>query len=43
VLFDTLETIWSRWTPDGFARYLADLRQQVTAASVKLVDPLTPD
>jgi len=42
-LFDTLETIWSRWTPDQFGPYLAALRDQVAGSHVSLVNPLKPD
>jgi GNAT superfamily N-acetyltransferase len=42
-VLDTLEAIWSAWTPDGFGAFLVDLRRQLRDVSMQLVDPLRPD
>ena len=39
-IFDTLEAIWSAWTPDTFASHLATLRSAVRGADVALVHPV---
>jgi hypothetical protein len=37
-IFDTLEAIWSAWTPDTFASHLATLRAAVAGPRVALLD-----
>ena len=39
-IVDTVEAIWSAWTPKTYARHLADLRDHVRGTKVDLVDPL---
>jgi GNAT superfamily N-acetyltransferase len=39
-VFDTVEAIWSAWTPDTFASHLATLRDRVRTPQLALLDPL---
>jgi GNAT superfamily N-acetyltransferase len=39
-ILDTVEAIWSAWTPETFASHLAKLRSAVRGPEVALLDPL---
>jgi GNAT superfamily N-acetyltransferase len=40
-VFDTVEAIWSAWTPNTFASHLATLRSAVSGPYVALLDPVS--
>ena len=39
-ILDTVEAIWSAWTPDTYASYLATLRSALPGPDVALLDPI---
>jgi GNAT superfamily N-acetyltransferase len=41
-VFDTLEPVWSAWTPDTFVTHLTKLRRDVRTSHVRLVEACAP-